>query len=168
MVVKGKTSQSIQTSAQVSVFDPSTQKLLYTTSTDAKRNFNLNLLAATAVPCLVRVEVTAPNNRQVNKMSLNVAGAPASCKTTGSIPACAISTPVSDINAEIGETVSFKASSIKAKKGSAVSYSWSIGDESESKLGASISHQFAQTGKFKVTLNVAVAGKNVPMTCRLQ
>lgn len=159
VVVKGKTSQSIQTSAQVSVFDPGTQKLLYSASTDAKRNFNLNLLAATAVPCLVRVEVTDPNNRQINKLLLNVSGAPASCKTTGLIPACAISTPVSDINAEIGETITFTANGIKAKKGSEVSYSWSIGDESESKSGASISHQFAQTGKFKVTLNVAVAGR---------
>lgn len=159
VVVKGKTSQSIQTSAQVSVFDPGTQKLLYSASTDAKRNFNLNLLAATAVPCLVRVEVTNPNNRQVNKLLLNVSGAPTSCKTTGLIPACAISTPVSDINAEIGETITFTANGIKAKKGSEVSYSWSIGDESESKSGVSISHQFAQTGKFKVTLNVAVAGR---------
>jgi hypothetical protein len=87
VVVKGKTSQSIQPSAQISVFNPGTQKLLYSASTDAKRNFNLNLLAATAIPCLVRVEVTDPNNRQVNKLLLNVSGAPASCKTTGLIPA---------------------------------------------------------------------------------
>ena len=67
VVVKGKTSQSIQPSAQISVFDPGTQKLLYSASTDPKRNFNLNLLAATAIPCLVRVKSqTLTIDRSIN------------------------------------------------------------------------------------------------------
>jgi hypothetical protein len=154
VIVAGKTAKNIPENARISVYDASNQMILYTANTDSKKAFNFKLLSASTVPCLVRIEMTNPDNNAVSKANLAVSGAPKSCAATAP-PACVIKTPDNDKQVVIGDTVNFEPAAIKTKK--AVTHTWSISDGTADIATSNASHVFTSAGRYKVTLKSTAA-----------
>ena len=148
VVVAGKTDAAILAGAKISVLDAANNTILYTINTDAKKAFSMQLLSATTIPCLVRVEVTNPKDNSQSQILLPVSGADASCATTAAVPACAITKPVGDTEITVGSSLAFEATKAKGD------YSWIINDGSADIKQASVNHQFTDAGKYRVILKV--------------
>ncbi|NOS89395.1 MAG: PKD domain-containing protein, partial [Methylococcaceae bacterium] len=159
VVVAGKTATTIGLGAKVSVYDTATQLMLYSAQTDAKKTFNLKLLGANDVPCMVRVEVTDPNTHLVNPINVNVTGAPSCAR-----PAldCAIidvasKKPVSDKLIYEGDVLALAAALPAAKKTTpATTQVWDMGDGRPSPDAAKVNsgYAFEHAGQYRVTVKV--------------
>lgn len=157
VIVTGKTAASIAAGAQISVYDTANQQLLYSAVTDAKKTFNVKLLGANTIPCLVRVEATDPTKNLTNKLNVKVT-AP-SCATP-SID-CAIidlstNKPASDKAIYEEEAVKFSSLLPKTKKGGVVpTQVWSMGDGQATKSAAEAGNYiYHHAGIYRVKLDV--------------
>jgi hypothetical protein len=145
VVVAGKTAKTIAAGAKITAYDASNNIILYSANSNAKNAFSMQLLGTTTVPCLVRLEVTNPQDNSQSQVVLPVKGAAASCKT---VPACAITKPAMDTEITAGSSLAFEGAKVK---GDSV---WSINDGSADEKQASINHSFPTVGKFLVQLTV--------------
>ncbi|MGB4498505.1 MAG: PKD domain-containing protein, partial [Methylococcaceae bacterium] len=145
VVVAGKTAKTIAAGAKITAYDASNNIILYSVNSNAKNAFSMQLLGTTTVPCLVRLEVTNPQDNSQSQVVLPVKGAAASCKT---VPACAITKPATDTEITVGSSVAFDAAKVKGD------YLWSINDGSTDEKQAAINHSFTSVGKFRVQLTV--------------
>lgn len=145
--IKGKTSLPHQ---EVIVYDTSQQNPYYSTTSDGKNDFSVNLPQNT-VPCLLRLKSGQDNT------IVKVAGVPASCKTALS---CSIKYPLTDQSIHIGDSLHFEAMTGGLKKNAAVKYSWQISDDSASETVSSIHHTFSHSGRYLVTLQATDAANN--------
>ena len=149
VVVTGKTAPSIDAGARISVYDAVNHITLYTVNTTTTKAFTMNLLATTTVPCLVRVEATNPKDNAQTEILVPVTGAPASCKTSAAVPACAILSPTTDTEIVAGSSLNFVAT--PKLKGD---YLWSFNDGTADEKLANTNHLFKDVGKYRVTLTV--------------
>jgi hypothetical protein len=145
VVVAGKTTATVTAGAKVSVVDVSNNTILYTVNTDNKKAFSMQLLSATNIPCLVRVEVVNPKDNSQSQILLPVNGADKSCSA---VPVCEITKPASDTEIIVGSSLTFEASKVKGD------YLWAINDGTEDIKQASLNHQFTDAGKYRVQLKV--------------
>ena len=148
VVVDGKTTTAIGAGSRVSVYDASSHIVLYTANTNTSNMFSMQLLSATTIPCLVRVEVTNAKDNSQSQLLLPVAGADKSCTTTAAVPACAIVKPTMDTEITAGSSVSFDSSKVKGD------YLWTVSDGSDDVKQSSFNHQFTSAGKYRVILKV--------------
>ncbi|GDX85071.1 hypothetical protein LBMAG43_11130 [Methylococcaceae bacterium] len=145
VVVAGKTAATISAGAKVTAYDAANNIILYTSNSNAKNAFSMQLLGATSVPCMVRLEVTNPQDNSQSQVLLPVSGTDASCKT---VPACAITKPAMDTEITVGSSLAFEGTKVK---GDSI---WSINDGSADVKQATTNHQFTSVGKFLVELTV--------------
>jgi hypothetical protein len=145
VVVAGKTDTKIAAGAKVSVLDAANNTILYTINTDKKKAFSMQLMSATTIPCLVRVEVTNPQDNSQSQVLLPVNGADKSCSA---VPACAITKPASDTEITEGSSLSFEATKTSGD------YLWSIDDSQIKSTQSLFNQQFNNAGKYRVTLTV--------------
>ena len=145
VVVAGKTAATISAGAKVTAYNAANNIILYTSNSNAKNAFSMQLLGATSIPCMVRLEVTNPKDNSQSQVLLPVSGADASCKT---VPACEIIKPAMDTEITAGSSIAFEGTKVK---GDSV---WSINDGSADEKAASINHAFPTVGKFRVELTV--------------
>jgi hypothetical protein len=145
VVVAGKTAKTIAAGAKITAYDASNNIILYSVSSNAKNAFSMQLLGATSVPCMVRLEVTNPNDNSQSQILLPVKGADASCKT---VPACAITKPTGDTEITEGSSLSFEATK------TAGSYLWAVDDSQITSTQSLFNQQFNHAGKYRVILTV--------------
>ncbi len=150
VVVAGKTATTISAGAKVTAYDATNNIILYTSNSNAKNAFSMQLLGATSVPCMVRLEVINPKDNSQSQVLLPVTGADASCKT---VPVCGITKPVSDTEITVGSSLTFASETTKTG-----SYVWSMGDGSADETQATVNHKFTDAGKYRVQLAVTNNG----------
>lgn len=134
LLVTGKTA-GLSPNSQVSVYDTSDHRLIFSGQTDAKSAFNFSLMLDQP-PCQVQLEAGA------TKAVVAVTGADKTCKTK---PACSIVGGARNV-AE-GSSQSFET--ISKSKG--LNYSWDFGDGGKATGQSGVSHAYKTPGLFVVT-----------------
>ncbi len=135
LVVSGKTS-GINANAQVSIFDATDHRLLFSGQTDAKSAFKFTV-PQDDIPCRLQIESGAV------EIGVVVAGTSKSCKAK---PACGIKGGPNR-NITEGSLQTFEIDS----KSKGLTYDWDFGDGSSDTNKPSVPHTFNYAGLYLVT-----------------
>ncbi|NJD07031.1 MAG: PKD domain-containing protein, partial [Methylococcaceae bacterium] len=144
VTIKGKTAKTLPAQSTVSIFDATTANPLYILKTGPKGTFSYSV-PRTTPPCTVRVSAGG------SEIAIRVAGTGEACRKA---PTCSITGP--SVTSYTGKADISFAATAKAKKGSSLSYAWSLSDGATSDQ-ASFDHSFANPGNYRADVTVADA-----------